>query len=163
MLTRRLPAIRFPGLVSVLLAAACTSVVPNLEPPQVTLESVRILRISEAKADVSLRLRVFNPNGFDLAIDAADFEVALDGRRAASGRTIHIDKLAAGADAKVELAGRVDISAVATALMSLGSQFPVKYALNGTITLHDGTVLPFSRNGEIPIARFDRAYGPRLQ
>jgi hypothetical protein len=45
--------------------------------------------------------------------------------------------------------------------MTFGSQLPVAYSVSGTITLKNGTALPFSRKGEIPLARSDRALGSR--
>lgn len=144
-----------------LLALACTSTRPRIDPPAVTLESVHIQRIAEAQASVLLTLRLVNPNNFDLVADAVDFEVMLDGRPAANVHSVRIDPLPAGGEAKVELAGRADVSAIATALMALGTQLPVEYVLKGSATLRDGTRLPFSHKGEIPIARYDRALGPR--
>ena len=149
------------ALVALLFAIACTSTRPKIDPPTVTLESARILRIAEGKASVTLVLRLANPNNFALAIDAIDFEVTLDGRPAASGRSGRVEALPAAGDAKLELTGRVDVGAVATALMTLGSQLPVEYMLKGTATLHDGSSLPFSRKGEIPVSRFDGALGAR--
>jgi len=134
---------------------------PKIEPPQITLEAVRIVRIAEARADVSVNLKLSNRNDFELAIDLVEFDLALDGRPAINSRSVHIDALPAGGEAKVELAGRVDVAALATALMTLGSQLPVPYALSGTVTLKNGTALGFSRKGEIPVMRFDRALGSR--
>jgi hypothetical protein len=37
----------------------------------------------------------------------------------------------------------------------------VPYVLTGTVALRNGTALPFSRKGEIPVLRFDRALGSR--
>jgi hypothetical protein len=68
---------------------------------------------------------------------------------------------AAGREAKIELAGRVDVAVVATALMTLGSQLPVEYSLSGSLKLKNGTALSFSRKGEIPVAHSDRALGSR--
>jgi LEA14-like dessication related protein len=141
--------------------SACTSMRAKTESPQVTLETVRIVRIADAKADVSLGLKISNRNDFELAIDAVEFDVTLDGRPAVSGRSVHVDALPAGGEAKVELAGRVDVAAVVTALMTLGSQLPVAYALSGAVRLKNGTALPFSRKGEIPVGRSDRALGSR--
>ena len=152
---------RFAVAVAVVLATACASLGPKLEPPQVTLESLRILRIADARADLSLRLRLVNPNDFDLTIDAVELEVTLDGRPAANSRSVHVDKLPAGGEARIDLAGRVDVTAVATALMTLGSQLPVDYVVKGTATLPGGAVVPFARKGQIPVARFDRSFGPR--
>jgi len=158
---RPLYTVGIAALVAVLFAIACTSARPKIDPPAVTLESVRILGIADAKANISLTLRVANPNNFDLAVDAVDFEVTLDGRTATSARSVRIEPLPAGGESKVELAGRVDVTAVAGALMTLGSQLPVEYVLKGSATMRDGTTLPFSRKGEIPVARFGGALGAR--
>ncbi|HEV8552686.1 MAG TPA: LEA type 2 family protein [Casimicrobiaceae bacterium] len=152
-----------PALLALFLGAACTSTPTKPDPPVVTLESARILRVADARADVVLVLRLTNPNRFDLVVNAIEYEITLDSRPAATGRSVHIDPLPAGGDARVELAGRVDVAALATALMTLGSQLPVAYTFKGSVTLRDGSVLAFSRKGEIPVARFDRLMGSRPQ
>jgi LEA14-like dessication related protein len=149
------------ALAATLLLSACMPTRPKIEPPHVALERVRILGISEAQASIAITLRLTNPNPFDLAADGVDFEITLDGRPAVSLRSVHIDPLRSGGEAKLDLAGRVDVSALATALMTLGSQTPVDYVLKGSVRLHDGALLPFSAKGEIPVARFERALGAR--
>lgn len=156
---------RHLGIASVAalaLAVACTttkSTIEAPEPPSVIVQSVRIVSISNAQANLSLTLGLSNPNDFDLPVDAIACEVTLDGRPAANVQSVHMDPLRAHGEAKVELAGRVDVVAVATSLMALGSQVPVAYTLKGTATLRNGLTLPFSRKGEIPVARFERAFG----
>jgi LEA14-like dessication related protein len=145
-----------------LFAAACATLTSKFEPPGVTLETLRILRIADGKADLALKLRLFNPNDVDLTIEALELDVTLDGRPAVTSRSVHVDKLPAGGEASIDLVGRVDVAAVATALMTIGSQLPVDYVVKGTVTL-PGAVLPFGRKGQIPVARFDRAFGPRPQ
>jgi LEA14-like dessication related protein len=161
--SRCLQSFAIPALLVLFLGAACTSISTKLDPPVATLEMVRILSVADARANVALVLRLSNPNRFDLVVDAIDYEVTLDGRPAATGRSVRIDPLPARGDARVELAGRVDVAALATALMTLGSQLPVAYTFKGTVTLRDGSVLAFSRKGEIPVARFDRVLGSRPQ
>jgi LEA14-like dessication related protein len=146
---------------ALLLASACTGMRSKIEPPQITLETVRVVRIAEGKADLSASLRLANRNDFELAIDTIECDLLLDGRPAVSSRTVRVDALPPGGEAKVDLAGRIDVAAVATALMTLGSQLPVPYVLSGTVTLRNGTALAFSRKGEIPLVRFDRALGSR--
>src|SRR5258706_10727932 len=146
---------------ALLLASACTGIRSKIEPPQITLDSVRVVRIAEGKADLSASLRLANSNDFELVIDTIAFDLLLDGRPAVSSRTVHVDPLPARGEAKVDLAGRIDVTAVATALMTLGSQLPVPYALTGTVTLKTGPALAFSRKAEDPAARFDRALGSR--
>lgn len=145
------------------LLAACGPLNAAFEPPDVTLETLRILRIVEGKADLSIGLRVFNPNNYTLSVRRVEFEVTLDGRPAASSRSARIESLPAHEDALVELSGRVDVGAVATALMSLGSQLPIDYTVRGTITLTDGASVPFARKGRVPAMRLDRGFGPRPQ
>lgn len=143
------------------LLGACASGPATIAAPEVTLESVRVTRIVDGKADVSVGLRLYNPNAIALAVKSLDYEVTLDNRPAASGRTVRVDTLPAGGDGKVDLAGRVDVGAVATALMALGSQLPVAYRLTGTVTVQGWAPIPFSRDGKIAISKFDSAFGSR--
>jgi LEA14-like dessication related protein len=146
-----------------LLGAACMPFGQQFESPEVTLETLRLLRIVDAKADLTIGLRVYNPNAFALPVDRVEVDVLIDARPAVSSRSVHVDPLPPRGEAKVELSGRVDVTAVATALMTIGSQLPVDYIVKGTITLTDGTALPFARKGRIPVVRFDRGFGPRSQ
>ena len=160
----RMPAVRVVVLfAAALLVTACIPFGQQFQSPEVTLETLRILRIVDAKADLTLGLRVYNPNTFALPVDRVECDVLIDSRPAATSRSAHVDPLPPMGEAKVELSGRVDITAVATAMMSIGSQLPIDYVVKGTITLTDGTVLPFARKGRIPVARFDRSFGPRPQ
>ena len=147
------------ALAGMLLVAACTSNRPKIEAPSVTVDSVHILRIVEGRASLLIDLQVANPNSFALPIDAVEVEVTLDARPAADAHSVHIDPLPAQGKAKVVLAGQVDATAVATALMTLGTKVPIEYTIKGTATLHDGTTLPFAHKGDIPVARFERLFG----
>jgi LEA14-like dessication related protein len=140
--------------------AGCASVTaPHIEPPQVTLESVRVTRIVDGRAELSVALKLSNPNASPLAVRAVDYEVTLDNRPAASGHTVRIETLPAGGETKVELAGRVDVGAIATAMMALGSQLPVAYTLTGTVTVQNWAPVSFSRSGKIAVSKFDSAFG----
>lgn len=158
-----MPAIRRAAFAAALSVAACMPFGQQFDSPEVTLETLRLLRIVDAKADLTIGLRVYNPNAYALPVDRVEFDVLIDARPAVSSRSVHVDPLPSRGEAKVELSGRVDVTAVATALMTIGSQLPVDYIVKGTITLTDGTVLPFARKGRIPVVRFDRGFGPRSQ
>jgi len=141
--------------------AGCATTRSTIQPPDVTLESVRVGRIADAKADISLKLALANHNEVELAIDRLEFDVSLDGRPVVTGRTIHMEPLPPGGQTKVDVTGKVDVSAVATALMTLGQQLPVPYAVNGAVTFRNGVALSFSRKGEIPVLRYDGTLGAR--
>ena len=149
------------ALAASLLVAACASGPPSIAAPEVNLESVRVTRIVDGKAEVLVGLRLYNPNAMALPVKALDYEITLDKRPAASGRTLRVDTLPAGGEGKVDLAGRVDVGAVATALMALGSQLPVAYTLTGTVTVQGWAPIAFSRDGKIAVSKFDSAFGSR--
>jgi hypothetical protein len=131
--------------------------------PQVGLRGGASHRIVESKAEISVRLRLVEPQrrGTRLINELA-YEITLDGRHgAASGRTQRVDRLPPGGEGTVELSGRVDVGAVATAMMALGSQLPVPYTLSGAATVQNGLSLSFSRKGEIAVSRFGPAAGSR--
>jgi LEA14-like dessication related protein len=157
------PGPRSTGIFAMLLVAACTSVAPRIEPPEVTLENVRVKRIVDNRAEISVELKLFNPNSMTLPVKAVDYEVTLDGRPAANGHTVRVDTLPPRGEGKVELAGRVDVGAIATSMMALGSQLPVAYALRGTVTVEGWAPISFSRSGKIPVTRLDSAFGSRAQ
>jgi len=143
------------------LLAACASGPPTIAYPEVTLESVRVTRIVDSKAEVSVGLRLYNPNAMSLPVKSLDYEITLENRPAASGHTVRVDTLPPGGEGKVNIAGRVDIGVVATAMMALGSQLPVAYRLTGTVTVQGWAPIPFSREGKIAVSKFDAAFGSR--
>ena len=148
--------------LALLLVAACAATKPqpeHPEPPLVTLESVRILRVADGKATLALVLRLANPNPFELAVTDIAADVTLDGRPAASVHRIQIEPVSASGEVKVEISGLVDVAAVVTALMTLGAQLPVEYTVKGIATLRNGVALPFAREGQVPVARFGGAFG----
>jgi LEA14-like dessication related protein len=148
------------AVAAILAITACATPAPRIEAPQVSLESVRIIRIVDGKAELSVGLRLSNPNTSALAIRAVDYEITLDNRPAASGHTVRVDTLPAGGDAKVDLAGRVDVGAVAAAMMVLGSQLPVAYTLKGSVSVQGWAApIAFSRSGKIEVSKFDSAFG----
>jgi LEA14-like dessication related protein len=148
-------------LITSLLLAACASVAPKIETPEVTLESVRVVRIVDNRAEISVGLRLHNPNDITLAVKAVDYDITLDGRPAMNGHTVRVEPLPARGEGKVEVAGRVDVGAVATALMALGSQIPVPYTLKGTLTMEGWAPIAFSHSGKIPLSKFDAFGRPR--
>jgi LEA14-like dessication related protein len=150
---------RIVAFCALLVLAACASVTPRIEAPQVTLESVRV----EGRAELSVGLKLSNPNAEALAIKAIDYEITLDNRPAATGRTTRVDMLPAGGEGRVDIAGRVDVGAVATAMMALGSQLPVAYTLKGTVSVQDWAPIAFSRSGKIAVSKFDSGFGSGLR
>jgi LEA14-like dessication related protein len=162
-LSGRRNAVRNALLAAALLVAGCVPLGQQFQSPEVTVETLRINRIADGKADLLIGLRLFNPNAYALPVERIEVDLTIDARPAATGRSVHVEPLSARGEAKVELSGRVDVGAIATAMVAAGSLLPVEYVVKGTIVLNDGTALPFTRKGRVPVARFDRGFGPRPQ
>jgi len=152
---------RSVALGASVLLAACASLNPKVESPDVTLESVRVVRIVDNRAEVTVVLRLYNPNDMALPVKSLDYDVTLDGRPAMNGHTTRVEPLPAHGEGKVDIAGRVDVGAVATSLMALGSQIPVAYTLKGTLAMEGWAPITFSKSGKIPVAKFDSFGRPR--
>src|SRR5258708_4998943 len=126
----RMPAVRVVVLfAAALLVTACIPFGQQFQSPEVTLETLRILRIVDAKADLTIGLRVYNPNTFALPVDRVECDVLIDSRPAATSRSAHVDPLPPMGEAKVELSGRGDNPAGPPALISIRSQVPVHYVV----------------------------------
>ena len=118
---------------AVFIFAGCAPVTtPQIEPPQVTLESVRVTRIVDQRAELLVEIKLSNPNAstFGGRRPRLRNHCSTVVRRRAGAR-VRVETLPAGGEAKVELTGRVDIAAIATAMMALGSQLPVAVHAQG--------------------------------
>ena len=82
------------SLIAVLLlVAACVPYGKQFESPEVTLETLRILRVANGKAELAIGLRVFNPNTYTLPVDSVEFEVYVDGRPTVTSRSVRVEPL----------------------------------------------------------------------
>ena len=78
MRNRRL-AVRCVLSAAALLVVGCVPLGQQFQSPEVTLETLRIVRIADAKADLLIGLRVFNPNTYALPMEKVEFDVTIDG------------------------------------------------------------------------------------
>lgn len=72
---------------ALLALAGCAALPLNAVPPDVSLAAVEVrsLGVFEQHFDVGLRVR--NPNGFDLTIEALDFELEVNGHPLVKGQS----------------------------------------------------------------------------
>lgn len=117
-----------------------------------TLEAVRVIRLTAADARFALALAVHNPNAYDLAVNALDARLAVEGEEFLAASLAAPTVLAAGTATRVEVEARTTLGAVAAALDRLSRQPVVRYEITGTAVVQDGMRLPFARSGELPVA-----------
>jgi len=161
--TFRLAFLALVALVPLLLVSACgalSSVKP--EAPKVSVAGVRPLNISLTRQKLEFRLRVQNPNAFDLPIRSLDFVAELAGDEIATGRSDERVTVPANGEAEI----RVD---VVTGIDRLVGKFrsmfedrtlELDYGVTGSVKLTNWpTRIPFDVDGilENPRAEPDKA------
>jgi LEA14-like dessication related protein len=65
--------------------AACASLPPGAQAPRVELADLSLRSLGALEQRFELELRLFNPNDFDVRIEALDFELEINGRPFAKG------------------------------------------------------------------------------
>lgn len=82
-------------LVLALGLAACSGLPFNAVAPKVSVADVAVKRLGFFEQRFDVRLRVSNPNDFDLTIEALDFELEVNGQPFASGLSQTSTRIAA--------------------------------------------------------------------
>jgi hypothetical protein len=132
-----------------LVAAGCTPFGLRPEPPEATIDTITLVRVSADGADLGLRLAVRNPNAFSLDIARLDYALAIGERGVANGALARPVRLAASATTLVDADVRVDFTAFRSALDGIARSGQLSYEFSGTAVLSDGTRLPFRRRAEL--------------
>ncbi len=141
-----------------LVAGAC-STIPRLESPKVVATALRVDRLTGVDAQFTVTLTLSNPNDRDINVDAIDATVRVEDVPVGVARLTAPVRLAARGEAPVALAVRAGLADALQAAAAIarradaGGTLPpaARYAVNGTVTLEGGTVLPFSRSGEFAL------------
>jgi LEA14-like dessication related protein len=137
--------------------AACADT-PRLESPRVTVDSVRIDRITGAEASFIVTLNLTNPNAREIAVDAIDANLTIEGVPVGNATLKAPLRLPANGEAQATLQARAGIAAVlrvaaemsqrAQEQKAAGQGTRIRYAVNGSATLEGGWPVPFSRDGD---------------
>ena len=114
------------------------------------LDTVRVTRLTASDTRFIVALTVQNPNAYDLAVNALDVDLALEGEPLLAGSLPSPTVLAAGTATRVEVEARTTLAAVAAALDRVARRTTVRYEVKGTAVVQDGLRLPFARSGELP-------------
>jgi len=140
--------------------AACAET-PRLSAPRVTVDSVRVERITGAEASFLVTLNLTNPNAREIAVDAIEANVSIEDVSVGSATLTAPLKLPANGEATATLQARAGIAAALGIAADLaqraqeqrasGQPTRVRYAVSGTATLEGGVPIPFSRSGDFRI------------
>lgn len=129
-------SLRIGMIAFLLLFLGCAGLGKTLEPPRVSFADVRIQEMKGMENVVHVQLRVFNTNDIPLMVKGIDCELAVNGKRLATGVS------------KVDQ----EIPAYDTALVPLTLYSSVVDLFRGVIGLHGREKAVFSLSGNLRIA-----------
>lgn len=129
---------------------ACATLDTRTQPPRVALESIRVQRLALTEVRFALGLAVENPNRYDLAVEALDVTVAIEGASFFTGALAFPVVLAARQVTPVEIEFKTSLIEWTTVLDRVARSLAARYEVTGMITLEGGTRLPYRRAGELP-------------
>jgi LEA14-like dessication related protein len=154
------PGGRAATLALALLVAACATA-PRLEAPRVTVDAVRLDRLTVAEAQFTVLLRIANPNTRDIAVDAIEATVRIEDVAVGTARLAAPLRLPAQAEMTAALTAHADLGAALRAATAAARRAEVqrsetptlRYAASGVATLEGGVAIPFARSGEFAWSR----------
>ena len=146
--------------IAAMLLAACATI-PRPETPKVSVDRVRIDRLTNADAQFTVVLNLVNPNDRLIAVDAIDADLRIEDVAIGNAHLAEPIRLPAHGETTASLTIRAGWAATLLAVTEAarraqtgnGAPPTVRYGVSGVATLDTGGTLPFSRAGEFPLPR----------
>jgi LEA14-like dessication related protein len=138
-----------------LVAAGCSSLGPQLDPPRLT-----IVRVAMTSADIFsqqflVRLHVQNPNDRDLPVRGIDYQLFLQGDSFAEGMSNKAFVVPALGETEFDMTVRTNfVSGIGRLLSRLNGRDQVEYVIEGKVLTDLGLVkkIPFQESGTVSLA-----------
>lgn len=146
-------------VVAATLLAACATT-PRLEAPKVSVDRVRIDRMTNTDAQFTVVLNLVNPNARAIAVEAIDADLRIEDIAIGTAHLSEPVRLPAHGDATASLSVRTGWAATLRAAAEIARRAEsgnapatIRYAVSGVATLDAGRTIPFSRAGEFAWSR----------
>lgn len=153
-----LPAFRLPALLlSLLTLGACTGLMPKLEPPQLALSGVELVKGDLLRQQFRVRMRVTNPNDRVIAVRSVSYTLELGGEELGRGLSGSAFDIPARGEAEFDMTVTADIAGTLLRLLdrARGSGMPdtLEYRLRGQVKLAHGFArdIPFDETGSLSL------------
>lgn len=145
----------FALLLLAVLCAGCTSLVPRLEPPQLSVLGVELLRGDLFEQRFKARMRVQNPNDRAIAVRSVSYTLEVGAEelgRGMSGASFTVPPLG---EAEFDMTVTANLAGTLLRLLERvrGDGMPesLSYRLRGEVKLAEGLVrtIPFDEKGSV--------------
>ena len=139
-------AVTLPG-------CAGSGLVPDIDPPRVSLANLELLEGGGLEQRFRITLRVRNPNQVPLPITGFSFDMNVNGRSFADGVNNTTTLIPGLGERTVVVDASTSVLQVAQIIMGLPGRDTLTYGLEGQVFLQRGMGLsvPFSESGELSL------------
>ncbi|MEO8755879.1 MAG: LEA type 2 family protein [Casimicrobiaceae bacterium] len=146
-------------LATVLLVAACATT--RLEAPKLTVNGVRLDRMTAADTQFTVIVSLVNPNEREIAVDTIDADLRIEDVGVGAAHLAAPVRLLPRGETTASLVAHTSLSAALRAAAEIarrsetqpGGASSVRYSVSGMATLKGGGTIPFSRSGEFAWSR----------
>jgi LEA14-like dessication related protein len=127
-----------------------------MQPLAVTLTDVRPLSMGLLEQQFALKLRVQNPNAFDIPVAGLTYDVELNGKPFAKGVSRQDTVLPAFGELLFDVTAVSSLSGILSQLDAVrrGSYDKITYRLQGRLSSPDNTSMAFKQDGSLDLAQF---------
>lgn len=152
---RRLP-VSLP-LLTLLALGACAGIGPKLEPPQLALSGVELVKGDLVRQQFRVRMRVTNPNDRSIAVRSVSYTLELGGEELGRGLSGGAFDIPARGEAEFDMTVTADIAGTLLRILdrarSSGMPDALKYRLRGQVKLARGFArdIPFDETGSLKL------------
>jgi LEA14-like dessication related protein len=144
-------ALCLAGLVA--LGACAGPLSGDLAPPEVALAGLSFARADLLAPALTVRLRVRNPNGFEIPVNALRFALALDDRPFADGQSAAPFTLPVRGETEVPITVAIPLRDLLTRVAAFGTGRRLDYRLTGEAEIGRllSLAVPFTRTGQLAL------------
>ena len=153
------------GLALAVQLCGCAGLPGKVEPPSVSVADITLGNIGMLEQQFKLKLRLQNPNPFDLKFDGINYELELNDQSFARGvgnQPVSIPRLG---ETFMDVSAVSSLAGIVRQLSSLRRENAsgMRYRIHGKVFMSgSGNALPFEFRGEIgtPLPRTDKSTPP---
>lgn len=148
-------------LLAVFALAGCAGVPRATEPLKISLSDLTLLEVGLIEQRIGLKLRVLNPNAFDIPIEGLTYQLTLNERPFAEGVARPQAMIPAYGEAVIETEAVSNLAHIVRQLEAMQQAGALRYRLQGKADLggYRGRV-PFVMDGEIALPQAVREPQP---
>lgn len=147
-------AMRRLTLVALLALAGCSSLLPKLEAPRLSIVNVELLKSDLLQQQLRVRMRVQNPNDRTLPVRSIEYSIEVAGEEFAHGDSDRNFVVPALGETEFDVNVTVNAASLLLRLAGGGGRNrELNYRLVGTVKLSSGLLrsIPFEQKGVLPL------------